>query len=147
MKHLTLRGALAGALLSLAGVGCQRTAEGIQQDTLSAKARAQESADDAKRALDRQVAEFKTQAGAQLEKLSSQVGTWKTEAQGNLEESKQRLEGQLHETRAKLDSLGAHSQADWEKAKQDFDERLSTLGHQVHDGLEQAGDKIEKKLK
>lgn len=147
MKHPMLRGVLGGAFLLLAGVGCQRTAEGIQQDTLSAKASAEKSADDAKRTLDRQVGDFKTQAGAELEKLTQQVDTWKTEAQGNLEESKQKLEGQLHETRAKLDSLSAHSQSDWDKVKQDFDQRMSTLGHQVHDGLEQAGDKIEKKLK
>jgi phage shock protein A len=147
MKHLTLRGALGGALLLFVGVGCQKTAEGIQQDTLSAKARAEESAGDAKQALDRQVGDFKTQAGAELQKLTQQVDTWKTEAQGNLADSKQKLEGQLHETRTKLDALTAHSQADWDKAKQDFNERMSTLGHQVHDNLEQAGDKIEKKLK
>src|SRR3954462_10497693 len=92
-----LRGVRGRAFLLLAGAGCQRTAEGIQQDTLSAKASAEKSAEDAKRTLDRQVGDFKTQAGAQLEKLTQQVDPWTTQAQGNLEGSKQKLEGQLHE--------------------------------------------------
>jgi hypothetical protein len=60
----------AGSCLSLlVGLGCQRTVEGLQQDTREASENARQGADDAKTKLNQELGEFKTQADAKLQEL------------------------------------------------------------------------------
>lgn len=133
-------------LLLLASAACHKTAQGIEQDTLSARSSAEQKAEETRRALERQIADFKTRTSAQLDQLDQHVDGWKGDAKGSLEQSKQQLSQQIKDARSKLDTVSVKTQADWEKAKRDWEARLAELGRQVHDGLDKAGAKIEKTL-
>jgi DNA anti-recombination protein RmuC len=143
---------VAGALL-LAAFACQRTADGLEQDSREASERARESAADAKRSLDREVGAFKTQADAKLQELTVSINALKAQAQTNVEGSRQKLEAELNGTRQQLSQLKADSSTEWQKAKHVLEQRIAELGRELNQtldkaggGLDRAGDKVEHAL-
>jgi len=143
---------LASALL-LAALGCQRTADGLEQDTREASERARETAADAKKSLDREVGAFKTQADAKLQELTVSINSLKAQAQTNLEGSRHKLETELNATRQQLSQLKADSSSELQSAKQDLEQRIAELGRELNQtldkaggSLDRAGDKVEQAL-
>ncbi len=133
-------------LLLSASLGCQRTAEGVKEDTLALATHAGKTADEARGTLESEVSSFKAEANAKLEELSVAAAALESKATDGLSASKQKLEGEILETRAKLAELKADSRADWQEAKRDLDDRLAHLGKQMNVALDKAGDKVEKTL-
>jgi hypothetical protein len=138
--------AVVSAALLSTGLGCQRTAEGVKEDTLALATNAGKTADEAKGTLETEVSSFKAEANAKLEELSVAAAALETKASDGLSASKQKLEGEILETRAKLAELKADSRAEWQEAKRDLDDRLAKLGKQMNLALDKAGDKVEKTL-
>lgn len=140
-------------LLVLAGLGCQRTVDGLEQDTREARDQARESASATEQALEREVGDFKTQANAKLQELSVSIHSLKSRAQDDLDGSRQKLEGQLSEARQQVTQLQADSSSQWQKAKDDLNQRIAELGRQLNQtldkaggSLDRAGDKVESAL-
>ena len=105
----------AGMLWLLSGLiaACDNTAEGVKQDTLAATAAASDGAEKARRELEQQVSQFKTQTNAKLEELSAAA--------------------------AQL-SAQTESGADLEKAKADLGAKLADLGKRLDATIEDVGD-------
>jgi DNA anti-recombination protein RmuC len=140
-------------LLLLGVLSCQRTVDGLEQDTREARDHARESAADAKQTLDREVGAFKTQADAKLEELSVSINALKAKAQNDLDGSRQKLEAQLTDARQQVTQLKADSSTEWQQAKQNLDQRIAELGRQLREtldkasgSLDRAGDKVEHAL-
>jgi DNA anti-recombination protein RmuC len=131
-------------LLLLGALGCQRTVDGLEQDTREARDHARESAAEAQQALDREVGTFKTQADAKLEELSVSINSLKAKAQNDLDGSRQKLEQQLSEARQQVTQLEADSSSQWQKAKQDLDQRIAELGRQLNQTLDKAGGSLDR---
>ena len=63
------------------------------------------------------------------------------------------MEDQISETREKLAQLKADGSSEWQKAKQELEQRIAELGRQLNQtldkaggGLDRAGDKVENAL-
>jgi hypothetical protein len=134
------------AVVLAATLGCRRTAEGIKEDTLALATNAGKTADEAKSTLESEVSSFKAEANAKLEELSVEAAALESKAANGLNASKQKLEGEILETRAKLAELKADSRGEWQQAKRDLDNRIADLGRQMNAALDKAGDKVEKTL-
>jgi DNA anti-recombination protein RmuC len=144
-KQTRVAPALLVAVLS-ASVACQKTAEGIKEDTRALATNAGKTADEAKSTLEVEVNSFKAEANAKLEELSVQVAALESKATNGLNASKQKLEGEIAETRAKLAELKADSRVEWQETKRELDNRLAELGKEMNQALDTAGDKVEKTL-
>src|ERR1044071_7116371 len=108
MKHRVTH---PGLLLCLAfgGAACERTAEGIRQDTLAATAAASDSAEQAKQKLEGQLSEFKTETNEKLAELSDSVSKLQSKTNENIDESKAKLQAEIDATKAKLEGLSSKS--------------------------------------
>lgn len=126
--------------------GCERTADGIKQDTYAATASANDQAERAKRELQSQMDAFKSQTNAQLERLSASLAQLEAQTNSGMDESRQKLQAELAETKAKLGSLQAESGAELERAKSDLGARISDLGARMNSALHDVGDKVDKTL-
>jgi len=127
-------------------LACERTAEGIKQDTLAISGKADTTADETKRNLESEVSAFKAETKAKLERLSAAMAGLEARAGNDLDASKQKLKVEIDETRAKLAEVKAESRADWEKAKSDLDHSIAELGKRMNATLDNVGDKVEKTL-
>ena len=132
----------AGMLWLLSGLiaACDNTAEGVKQDTLAATAAASDGAEKARRELEQQVSQFKTQTNAKLEELSAAAAQLSAQTESGLDESRRKLKGEIEETKAKLERLSAQSGADLEKAKADLGAKLADLGKRLDATIEDVGD-------
>ena len=105
---------LTAACLTLLGaLGCERTRDGLQQDTEAATAQARESADEAKRKLELEVGDFKTQANAKLEQISESINGLGVRARDNVDGSRVDLQQQLADARARVSQLKADGSTQW----------------------------------
>jgi uncharacterized protein HemX len=134
---------LALALLTVGGAACERTTEGLKQDTFAATAAADESADEAKRKLQGEVDDFKAETNVKLEQLNAALSKLEAKADKGLETSKEKLKLELSETRAKLGELKAESREDWQRLKGEVDQKLSELGRRMNGTLHEVGDEVE----
>ena len=132
------------AALTVCGSACERTAEGLKQDTFAATAAADQSADEAKRTLQGEVDDFKTETNAKLEQLNAALSRLEAKADNGLEASKEKLKLELSETRAKLGELKAESREDWQRLKGELDQKLSDLGRRMKGTADEVGDEVEK---
>jgi len=133
-----------GCLWLLGALACERTVDGIEQDTRAVTARAREGADEAKQKLESEVGAFKTEADAKLQQLSVSIESLKAKAQTDVTGSRQKLEEQLQETRDKLARLRAGTSAEWQQTKQDLDQRIAELGRRLNETLDHAGGSLDK---
>jgi DNA anti-recombination protein RmuC len=122
---------------------CQRTAEGVKQDTQAATSAASQTAEDARRSLEGEVSAFKTETDAKLEQLSLALAQLEARAETGLDASKQKLKDEIGETRAKLGALKADSRTELQQAKSDLSQRVSEMGQQINSTLKKVGDKVE----
>lgn len=134
------------AALTVGGSACERTAEGLKQDTFAATAAADESAEEAKRTLQTEVDDFKAETNAKIEQLNRKLSELEAKADNGLEASKEKLKLELSETRAKLGELKAESREDWQRLKGELDQKLADLGRRLNGTLDEVGDKVEKTL-
>lgn len=134
------------AALVAGGAACERTAEGLKQDTFAATAAADQSADEAKRTLQAEVENFKAETNTKIEQLSAALAELEAKADNGLEASKEKLRTELAETRAKLGELKAESREDWQRLRGELDQKLSELRRRTNDTLEDVGDKVEETL-
>jgi uncharacterized protein HemX len=132
------------AAVTVGGSACERTAEGLKQDTFAATAAADQSAEQAKRTLQGEVDEFKTETNAKIEQLNTALSELEAKADNGLETSKEKLKVELSETRAKLAELKAESREDWQRLKGELDQKLSDLGQRMKGKADEVGDEVEK---
>jgi DNA anti-recombination protein RmuC len=122
---------------------CQRTAEGVKQDTQAATSAASQTAEDAQRSLEGELSAFKSETNAKLEELSRALAGLEARAETGLDASKQKLKDEIGETRAKLGELKADSRTELQAAKSDLSQRISEMGKQVNSTLKKVGDRVE----
>ena len=134
------------AAVTIGGSACERTAEGLKQDTFAATAAADESADEAKRKLQAEVEDFKTETNVKIAQLNLALSELEAKADNGLETSKQKLKLELSETQAKLAELKAESREDWQRLKGELDQKVADLGRRMNGTLHDVGDKVEKTL-
>ena len=127
-------------LLGAAGAGCDRTVEGVKQDTLAATAAASDGADKARRELDQQMSQFKAQSNAKLEELSAAAAQLSAQTENGLDDSRRKLKAEIDETKDKLSQLSAKSGAELEKAKADLSARLSDIGKRLDATIDDVGE-------
>jgi ABC-type transporter Mla subunit MlaD len=133
------------SLLALA-VGCERTAEGVKQDTQALAASAERGAADTKQSLSGQVDAFKAESQRALDKLSASLNELGSKAEGKADESREDLKRQLAETKQSLDNVSARTEAELEETRQTLKAKIAELGRQINSGLDKAGDATEKAL-
>lgn len=129
--------------VALLTASCERTVEGVREDTRAVSTAAGKTADDATRKLDSQVAALKAETNSKLERLSVAVESLEAKAGNGLEESKEKLKAQIAQTRDQLSTLKADSSAELQQAKTDLDDKVSKLGKSMHEGVGKVGDKVD----
>jgi DNA anti-recombination protein RmuC len=138
----------AGRVLALAllAVACDRTTEGVKQDTAAAAASASETAEQARQTLDSQMRAFKAQTSATLDELNVAVQKLSADTSASVGDSKQKLQLEIEETKTKLGQLSAQSGDQLEQAKADLGARLEELRKRLNGTLDQAGNKVDETL-
>lgn len=142
-RRVTIAPAMTLLLLSSVWA-CQRTAEGVKDDTLAATASASEQAERAKQELQVKMDAFKAETTAQLDRLSGSLSTLEAETNAGIDDSRKKLSLELEETKAKLGQLQAKSGTELDQAKSDLAARISDLGKRLNESVHTAGDKVEK---
>lgn len=131
-------------------LGCERTAEGIKQDTRAISAAADESASEAKAKLESEVADFKSEAAAKLDRLSTDLDALRARVKDGVGDSARTAEAELQagldKARAQLGNLKAETREQWRDTKSSLDEQLSDLRRRLEDSAKKAGDEVEKTL-
>lgn len=130
----------------LLGMSCERTAEGIKQDTFAATAAASDQAQRAQQDLQQQMDSFKAQTNAQLDRIGASLTKLEAQTNSGIDESRQKLQAELDETKAKLGALKAESGVELERAKSDLAARIADLGRRLNGTLDDVGDGVEKTL-
>jgi DNA anti-recombination protein RmuC len=133
-------------LTALLVVACDRTAEGVKQDTAAATASASDTAEQARQSIDSQMSAFKAQTSAKLDELNVAVQRLSADTSASVSDSKQKLQLEIEETKAKLGQLSAQSGDQLEQAKTDLGARLEELRKRLNDKLDQTGDKVDETL-
>lgn len=140
-------------ILCCLGSSCERTAEGLKQDTQSLATSASEKGTAAERDLEEEVSAFRAEAEAKLKELSESMEKLEAKAERGLDESKQELARQIDETKGELGQLKAKSRSEWEETKRKLNARLAGFGEKVNatfdevgDELDEAGEHLERKL-
>jgi DNA anti-recombination protein RmuC len=143
LKNSSISRLLWASTLCASTWACQRTAEGVKQDTEAATSAASQTAEDARRSLEGEVSAFKSETNAKLEQLSLALAKLEARAETGLDASKQKLKDEIGETRAKLGELKADSRTELQEAKSALGQRISEMGQQVNSTLQKVGDKVE----
>jgi hypothetical protein len=132
-----------GVLLGVASA-CERTAEGIKQDTAALAASAEQGAAQAKSSLATQLDTFKAESRKALDDLSTSVNALGDKAEGKANESREELKRQLAETKKALDDASASTQAELDETRQKLKDKLAELGRKINQGVNNAGEATEK---
>lgn len=155
---MTLRALSTSTLSSMfvlcAGVAaCEKTAEGVKQDTAEVAEAVNDKGARAQQELDAEMQQFKARTQAKLDELSVSISALQAKAENGLDKSKTELQAQIDETKSELSRLQASSAAELERAKSSLDSRIADFGKRVNGALDEvgadldkAGDKVEKKL-
>jgi len=145
--------ALSMFVLGAAVAACEKTAEGVKQDTAQVAEAVNEKGARAQHEIDAEMQEFKARTQAKLDELSVSISALQAKAETGLDKSKTELQSQIDETKSELSKLQASSQAELERAKSSLDARIADFGKRVNgtldevgEDLDEAGDKVEKKL-
>jgi predicted small secreted protein len=140
-------------LLCAVAAGCEKTAEGVKDDTSRVADSVNEKGARAQQELEAEMKEFKARTQAKLDELSVSISALQTKAETGLDKSKADLQAQIDETKSELSKLQASSEVELQRAKSSIDARLSDFGKRVNgtlddvgEDLDEAGDKVEKKL-
>jgi Skp family chaperone for outer membrane proteins len=149
----TTPGALSLFVLCAGVVACEKTADGVKQDTAEVAEAVNEKGARAQHELDAEMQDFKARTQSKLDELSVSISALQAKAEDGLDKSKTELQAQIEETKSELSKLQASSEVELERAKSKLDARLADFGKRVNGALDEvgtdldtAGDKVEKKL-
>ncbi|MET0413640.1 MAG: hypothetical protein ABW217_20190 [Polyangiaceae bacterium] len=132
-----------GVLLGVASA-CERTAEGVKQDTAALAASAERGAAQTKETLSNQLESFKAESQKALDDLSTSVNSLGDKAEGKANEGRDELKRQLAETKKSLDGASASTQTELDETRQKLKDKLAELGRKIKEGVNGAGDATEK---